>query len=95
MADDGHEVALLPWTRIERVPGARVRGRASGAQRIRQRSRRPEQRGRNRTRRDKRRREAAFVELVDPGSADIAKKAFNRVAHKLPVKVRMVTKRAI
>lgn len=28
-------------------------------------------------------------------SADIAKKAFNRVAHKLPVKVRMVTKRAI
>ncbi len=28
-------------------------------------------------------------------SADVAKKAFNRVAHKLPVKVRMVTKRAI
>jgi large subunit ribosomal protein L16 len=28
-------------------------------------------------------------------SADIAKKAFNRVSHKLPVKVRMVTKRAI
>lgn len=28
-------------------------------------------------------------------SADIAKKAFNRVAHKLPVKVRMVTKRAL